>query len=132
MSPDRRPAAPAARRRPERASNTIRPAPARTPSKIQSQSRLVPEEALGDAEALDGAVGADVVRLCVGGWVVGAAVRLGLAETVAVRLGKLPIELVTVPPHPAPRQPATTMAASRESLFTERRMLILRTVHGIR
>jgi len=79
-------------------------------------------EAPGVAETLDGADGADVVALCVGGWVVGIAVALGLAETVAVRLGRLPIELATVPPHPAARQPTTAMATSRESLFIERRM----------
>ena len=50
---------------------------------------------------------------------------VGLAETVAVRLGTLPIELVMLPPHPAARHPATTMATSGETLFAERRMLIL-------
>jgi hypothetical protein len=84
----------------------------------------VPEDAPGVAETLDGADGADVVALCVGGWVIGTAVALGLAERVAVRLGRLPIELVTVPPHPAARQPTTAMATSRESLFVERRMMI--------
>jgi hypothetical protein len=82
----------------------------------------VPEEALG--ETLDGAVGADVVTVWVGAWVVGA-VTLGLAEMVAVRLGTLPIEPLMAPPHPAVRHPATTMAASREILFAECRMLIL-------
>jgi hypothetical protein len=50
---------------------------------------------------------------------------LGLAEMVAVRLGTPPIELVMLPPHPAVRHPATTMATSGESLFAECRMLIL-------
>src|SRR5580704_2509830 len=124
MSRDRWPAAAAERRRAERAINAIRPATTTTPSRIHSQSRLEPEEAPGVAETLDGADGAEVVALCVGGWVIGVAVALGLAETVAVRLGRLPIELVTVPPHPAARQPTTAMAASRESLFVERRMMI--------
>lgn len=101
MSRDRWPAAAVERRRAERAINAIRPATTTTPSRIHSQSRLVPEEAPGVAETLDGADGADVAALCVDGWVVGIAVTLGLAETVAVRLGRLPIELATVPPHPA-------------------------------
>ena len=84
MSRDRSPAAAAERRRAERAINEIRPARTTTPSRIHSQSRLVPEEAPGVAETLDGADGADVVALCVGGWVVGVAVALGLAEAVAV------------------------------------------------
>ena len=50
---------------------------------------------------------------------------VGLAETVAVRLGTLPIELVMLLPHPAARHPATTMATSGEILFAECRMLIL-------
>ena len=54
---------------------------------------------------------------------VGAAVTLGLAGAVAVRLGKLPIELLTVPPHPAASNPAATRVTGRESLFAERRML---------
>jgi hypothetical protein len=57
--------------------------------------------------------------------VVGAAVTLGLAGAVAVRLGKLPIELLTVPPHPAASNPAANRVTGRESLFAERRMLIL-------
>jgi hypothetical protein len=73
----------------------------------------VPEEAAGAAEPV------------AGGWVVGAAVTLGLAETVAVRLGKLPIELLMVLPHPAASNPAASRVTGRESLFTERRMLIL-------
>jgi hypothetical protein len=56
--------------------------------------------------------------------VVGAAVTLGLAGAVAVRLGKLPIELLMVPPHPA-SNPAASRVTGRESLFAERRMLIL-------
>jgi hypothetical protein len=73
----------------------------------------VPEEATGAAEPVGG------------GWVVGAAVTLGLAGAVAVRLGKLPIELLMVPPHPAASNPAASMVTGRESLFAERRMLIL-------
>jgi len=57
--------------------------------------------------------------------VVGAAVTLGLAGAVAVRLGKLPIELLMVPPHPAASNPAASRVTGRESLFAERRMLIL-------
>jgi len=53
-----------------------------------------------------------------------AVVTVGLAEMVAVRLGRLPIELVTVPLHPAARQPTTTIAASRECLFAQRRMML--------
>ena len=75
---------------------------------------------------LAGAVGADVtVTVLPGGWVVVAAVTLGLAGAVAVRLGKLPIELLMVPPHPAASNPATNRVTGRESLFAERRMLIL-------
>jgi hypothetical protein len=75
MSRDRQPAAAAERRRADRAINAIRPARTRTPSRIQSQSRLVPEEALGVAETLDGgALGADVVTVWVDGGAVGADV----------------------------------------------------------
>jgi hypothetical protein len=105
---DRQPAAAAERRRPERAINAIRPARTRTPSRTQSQIRLVPEEATGAAEPV------------AGGWVVGAAVTLGLAGAVAVRLGKLPIELLMVPPHPAASNPAASRVTGRESLFAER------------
>jgi hypothetical protein len=73
----------------------------------------VPEEAAGAAEPV------------AGGGVAGAAVTLGLAGAVAVRLGKLPIELLMVPPHPAASNPAASRVAGRESLFAERRMLIL-------
>jgi hypothetical protein len=73
----------------------------------------VPEEATGAAEPV------------AGGWVAGAAVTLGLAGAVAVRLGKLPIELLMVPPHPAASNPAASRVTGRESLFAERRMLIL-------
>jgi hypothetical protein len=51
-------------------------------------------------------------------------VTLGLAETVPVRLGKLPIELMVLP-HPAASNPAASRGTGRESLFAERRMLIL-------
>ena len=47
---DRQPAAAAERRREERAIKAIRPAMTRTPSRTQSQIRLVPEEATGAAE----------------------------------------------------------------------------------
>ena len=110
---DCQPAAAAERRREERAIKAIRPARTRTPSRTQSQIRLVPEEAAGAAEA------------AAGGWVVGAAVTLGLAGAVAVRLGKLPIELLMVLPHPAASNPAASRVAGRESLFAERRMVIL-------
>jgi hypothetical protein len=52
-------------------------------------------------------------------------VTLGLAETVAVRLGKLPIELLMVLPHPAASKPAASTVTGRESRFAERHMLIL-------
>jgi hypothetical protein len=81
----------------------------------------VPEEAPGAADPVAGAAGAAVVTLCVGG----CAVTLGLPETVAVRLGRLPIELVMLLPHPAASNPAARTATSRESLVAERRMLIL-------
>jgi hypothetical protein len=73
----------------------------------------VPEEATGAAEAV------------AGGWVVGAAVTLGLAGAVAVRLGKLPIELLMAPPHPAASNPTASRVTGSESLFVERRMLVL-------
>jgi hypothetical protein len=78
--------------------------------------RLVPEEAAGEAETLDGAVGC---------WAVGAAVALGLAEMLAVRLGRLPMELLTVPPHPAARPPMIRRAAGKDSRSLEHHMLIL-------
>jgi hypothetical protein len=53
-----------------------------------------------------------VVTLCVGG----CAVTLGLPETVAVRLGRLPIELVMLLPHPTASNPAARTATSRENL----------------
>ena len=56
----------------------------------------MPEDAAGAAEPVAGAVGADVT----------VTVTPGLAETVAVRLGKPPIELLIVPPHPATSNPA--------------------------
>jgi hypothetical protein len=117
-SRDRQPAAAAERRRPERAINRIRPATTRTPRSTHSQVRLVPEEAPGAAEPVACAA---VVPLCVGG----CAVTLGLPETVAVRLGRLPIELLMLLPHPAASNPAARTAASKESLVAERRMLIL-------
>jgi hypothetical protein len=67
MSRDRQSAEAAERRRAERAISTISPATTRTPSKTQSQIRSVLEEVLDVAETVDGAVGADVVTLCVGG-----------------------------------------------------------------
>src|SRR6185312_13514565 len=115
---DRQLAAVAERRRAERAIKAIRPARTRTPSRTQSQIRLVPEEATGAAEAV------------AGGWVGGAAVTLGLAGAVAVRLGKLPIELLMAPPHPAASNPAASRVTGRESRFVERRMLVLRVVYG--
>src|SRR6516162_1931520 len=120
MSRDRRPAAAAERRRPERAINAIRPARTTTPSRTHSQVRLVPEEVLGAADPVAGPAGAAVVTLCVGG----CAVTLGLPETVAVRLGRPPTELPLLP-HPAASNPAARTATTRESLVAERRMLIL-------
>jgi hypothetical protein len=75
----------------------------------------VPEEAAGAAEPVAGAVGADVT----------VTVTPGLGEAVAVRLGKLPIELLMGPPHPATSNPATNRITDRERPFAERRMLIL-------
>src|SRR5262249_32837400 len=117
-SRDRQPAAAAERRRPERAISTVRPTTTRTPNSPHSQVRLVTEEVLGAADAVAGAA---VVTACVGG----CAVTLGLPETVAVRLGKLPIELLTLLPHPAASNPAARTAATRENLVAERLMLIL-------
>jgi hypothetical protein len=74
---------------------------------------MVPEEAAGAAEPVAGAVGADVT------------VTVGLAETVAVRLGRLPIELLMALPHPAASNAAASTVTGRESLVAERRMLIL-------
>jgi hypothetical protein len=62
-----------------------------------------------------------VVTLFVGG----CAVTLGLPETVAVRLGRLPIELVMLLPHPAASNPVTRTATTGESLVAEPLMLIL-------
>src|SRR2546423_1179881 len=72
MSLDRQPAAAALRRRPDVAIHVIKPARISTPSRIHSQSRLVPElppeaAALGDA-------GAGEVTLSVG-----AAVAVSVA-----------------------------------------------------
>ena len=97
-----------------RAINALSPARTTTPSRTQSQIRLVPEEAAGAAVPVAAAVGADVT----------VTVAPGLADTVAVRLGKLPIELLMVLPHPA-SNPAASRVTGRESRFAERRMLIL-------
>jgi hypothetical protein len=112
---DRQLPAAAERRREERAITAISPARTRTPSRTHSQIRLEPEEAAGAAEPVAGPVGADVT----------VTVTPGLGEAVAVRLGKPPIELLMGPPHPAASNPATRKVTGRESLFAERRMLIL-------
>ena len=89
MSLDRRPAAAAERRRAERAINATRPATTRTPSRIQSQSRLVPEEALASRKrwTAGGAAAAAWLPVWVDGGAVGAAVTLGLTGTVALGSG---------------------------------------------
>src|SRR5258705_6743586 len=87
---DRQPSAVAERRREERVIKAIRPARTRTPSRAQSQIRLVPEEATGAAEPV------------AGGWGGGAAVTLGLAGAGAVPLGQPPISRLVGPPPPPP------------------------------
>jgi hypothetical protein len=141
MSLDRQPAVAALRRRPDVAIHAIKPARISTPSRIHSQSRLVPElppeaAALGAGEvtlsvgaavavsvavtvAVDGsAVGVVGVSVGVG---VGVSVGVGVAVAPAVAeltadaalLVALPIALFTPLPHPATRHPATSMATGR-------------------
>jgi hypothetical protein len=78
MSLDRQPAAAALRRRPDVAIHVIKPARISTPSRIHSQSRLVPE-LLPEAAALGDMAGVGEVTLSVG-----AAVAVSVAVTVSV------------------------------------------------
>src|SRR4029077_2555471 len=75
---DCQPAAVAERRRPDRAIHVIRPARISTPSRIHSQSRLVPESP--EAAALGEEAGVLVA-------VDGAAVAVAVAVTVVVSVG---------------------------------------------
>jgi len=148
MSLDRQSPAAAERRRPDLTIQMIRPARIRTPSRIHSHSRLVPElpseaAALGDVAgagevalsvgvavavsvedtvAVDGtAVGVVGVGVTVG---VGVAVAPPVAELTAdaARLVALPIALFAALPHPATRHPATSMATGREKPLIVHRM----------
>ena len=47
-----------------------------------------------------------------------------VAGAAAVRLGRLPIELVMLLPHPAASNPAARTATTAENVVAERRMLI--------
>jgi hypothetical protein len=150
MSLDRQPAVAAERRRLDWTIHAIRPARISTPSRIHSQSRLVPEllpEAAGDVVGVgevalsvgvavavsvavtvwvDGsAVG--VVGVGVGVGVVGVGVVVAPAAAVAeltadaARLVALPIALFALLVHPATRHPATSMATGRaKPLFVHR------------
>jgi hypothetical protein len=150
MSLDRQPAAAALRRRPDVAIHVIKPARISTPSRIHSQSRLVPEllpeaAALGVGEvalsvgvavAVAVAVTVSVDGSAVG--VVGVGVGVGVGVTVGVgvavappaaeltadaaRLVALPIALLALLPHPATRHPATSMATGREKPLIVNRM----------
>jgi hypothetical protein len=122
----------------------IKPARISTPSRIQSQSRLVPE-LLPEAAALGDMAGAGEVTLSVGAavavsvavtvWVdgtavgvvgvgvgVGVSVGVGVAVAPAVAeltadaalLVALPIALFALLVHPATRHPATSMATGSE------------------
>jgi hypothetical protein len=148
MSLDRQPAVAAERRRPDWTIHAIRPARISTPSRIHSQSRLVPEllpeaAALGVGEvalsvgvavavavavtvSVDGsAVGVVGVGVGVGVTVgVGVAVAPPAAELTAdaARLVALPIALLALLPHPATRHPATSMATGREKPLIVNRM----------
>jgi hypothetical protein len=150
MSLDRQPAVAAERRRPDWTIHAIRPARISTPSRIHSQSRLVPE-LLPEAAALGDVAGVGEVALSVGVavavsvavtvWVDGPAagvVGVGVGVTVGVgvavappvaeltadaaRLVALPIALLTLLPHPATRHPATSMATGREKPLVVHRM----------
>jgi len=88
-----------------------------------SQVRLVAQEEEEEEEAPGAAepvADAAVVTLCVGG----CALTLGLPEAVAVRLGRLPIELMLLP-HPAASNPAIRTGTGTDSLFGEGLVLIL-------
>jgi hypothetical protein len=144
MSLDRQPAAAALRRRPDVAIHVIRPARISTPSRIHSQSRLVPE-LLPEAAALGDVAGVGEVALSVGAavsvavtvsvdgtavGVVGVSVGVGVGVSVGVgvavappvaeltadaaRLVALPIALFALLPHPATRHPATSMATGSD------------------
>jgi hypothetical protein len=141
---DRQPAAAAERRPAERTIPAIKPARARAPRRIHSQSRLVPElppdawELVGCVVTGGLAVAVVVVVTVTLG--LGAVVAVGLVavglgevvledvvavalEVVELRLGaKLEIALLTVPPHPAARHPAARMAAERRMLLLNRRI----------
>jgi hypothetical protein len=130
----------------------IRPASTTAPRSIQSQRRLLPEEEVGVAVALEGVAealvgvaealvgvavtvtvvaGAVVVTVTVG---VEGAVAVGLAGAVVVsvaaggseRLAKLLITLEALLPmlleHPAARHATSRIAAAGNRLFVERRM----------
>jgi hypothetical protein len=138
----------AERRRPDVTIHAIRPARISTPSRIHSQSRLVPEllpeaAALGVGEvalsvgvavavavavtvSVDGsAVGVVGVGVGVGVTVgVGVAVAPPVAELTAdaARLVALPIALLTLLPHPATRHPATSRTTGREKPLIVNRM----------
>jgi hypothetical protein len=150
MSLDRQPAVAAERRRPDVTIHAIRPARISTPSRIHSQSRLVPE-LLPEAAALGVVAGVGEVALSVGAAVavsvavtvsvdgsavgvvgvgVGVTVGVGVAVVPAVaeltadaaRLVALPIALLALLPHPATRHPATSMATGREKPLIVNRM----------
>jgi hypothetical protein len=78
MSLDRQPAVAAERRRPEVTIHAIRPARISAPSRIHSQSRLVPE-LVPEAAALGDVAGVGEVALSVG-----VAVAVAVAVTVSV------------------------------------------------
>jgi hypothetical protein len=145
MSLDRQPAVAAERRRLDWTIHAIRPARTSTPSRIHSQSRLVPE-LLPEAAALGDVVGVGEVELSVGVavavsvavtvsvdgsavGVVGVSVGVGVVVAPAVaeltadaaRLVALPIALFALLVHPATRHPATSMATGRaKPLFVHR------------
>jgi len=149
MSLDRQPAVAAERRRLDVTIHAIRPARISAPSRIHSQSRLVPEllpEAAGDVVgvgevalsvgvavavavavtvSVDGsAVGVVGVGVGVGVVGVGVMVAPAVAELTAdaARLVALPIALLAPLVHPATRHPATSMATGREKPFIVHRM----------
>jgi hypothetical protein len=150
MSLDRQPAVAAERRRLDVTIHAIRPARISTPSRIHSQSRLVPE-LLPEAAALGDVVGVGEVALSVGvavsvavtvsvdgsavgvvGVGVGVGVMVGVGVAVeppvaelaadAALLVALSIALLTLLPHPATRHPATSMATGREKPLIVHRM----------
>jgi hypothetical protein len=130
----------------------IKPARISTPSRIHSQSRLVPE-LLPEAAALGDVAGAGEVTLSVGAAVavsvavtvsvdgtsvgvvgvgvgVGVSVGVGVAVAPAVaeltadaaRLVALPIALFAPLVHPATRHPATSMATGSDKPFIVHRI----------